>query len=75
MYSPYADGEAPDDLDACNGHTTDALGYHYHANPASENLVIACLVGQTVESEDGAGGPPGGGAAPGGDGPPDGAGG
>ena len=74
VYSPYADGEAPDDLDACNGHTTDELGYHYHANPASENLVIACLVGQTVESEDGAGGPPGGGAAPGGDAPADGAG-
>ena len=71
VHSPYDDGEAPDDLDACNGHTTDELGYHYHANPASENLVIACLVGQTVESEDGAGGPPGGGAP--GDGPPDGA--
>ncbi len=71
VHSPYEDGEAPDDLDACNGHTTDELGYHYHANPASENLVIACLVGQTVESEDGAGGPPGGGAP--GDGPPEGA--
>ncbi|MEG9225533.1 YHYH protein [Aeromicrobium sp. Sec7.5] len=62
VHSPYEEGEAPDDLDACNGHTTDDLGYHYHANPASENLVIACLVGQTVESEDGGGGPPGGGA-------------
>ncbi len=71
VHSPYEDGDAPDDLDACNGHTTDELGYHYHANPASQNLVIACLVGQTVESEDGAGGPPGGGAP--GDGPPDGA--
>ena len=62
VHSPFEEGEAPDDLDECNGHTTDALGYHYHANPASKNLVIACLVGQTVESEDGAGGPPGGGA-------------
>ena len=26
-------------------------GYHYHANPAAENQVIACLVGQTAESE------------------------
>ena len=62
VHSPFEEGEAPDDLDACNGHTTDALGYHYHANPAAENLVIACMVGQTVESEDaaGGGGPPGG---------------
>ncbi len=71
VHSPFEDGEAPDDLDACNGHTTDEAGYHYHANPASENLVIACLVGQTVATEDGAGGPPGGGAP--GDGPPEGA--
>ncbi len=67
VHSPYEDGAAPDDLDACNGHTTDG-GYHYHANPAAENLVIACLVGQTAESEDaggpGAGGGPGDGAPP-----------
>ena len=67
VHSPFEDGAAPDDLDECNGHTTDDAGYHYHANPAAENLVIACLVGQTAESED-AGGPGGGGG-----GPPDGA--
>ena len=63
VHSPFAEGEAPDDLDQCNGHTTDALGYHYHANPAAENLVIACLVGQTAATTDGpgGGGPPGGG--------------
>ena len=58
VHSPFAEGEAPDDLDECNGHTTEAAGYHYHANPAAENQVIACLVGQTAESEDAAGGPP-----------------
>lgn len=66
VHSPYEDGEAPDDLDECNGHSTDAAGYHYHANPASENLVIACLVGQTVETEDAVGGPPDGAGRPGG---------
>ena len=67
VHSPFEEGDAPEDLDECNGHTTDALGYHYHANPASENLVVACMVGQTVESEDGAGGAPGGGGPPPGD--------
>lgn len=37
-----------DDLDQCNGHTTDAGGYHYHANSAEKNQVIACLMGQFV---------------------------
>ena len=32
------------DLDECGGHTTDADGYHYHANAAAENQVITCLV-------------------------------
>ncbi len=62
VHSPFEEAETPDDLDECNGHTTEADGYHYHANPAAKNQVIACLVGQTVESEDAAGGPPGGGA-------------
>ncbi len=64
VHSPYGAGEAPADLDACNGHTTDADGYHYHANSAAQNLVVRCLIGQTVAgSADGAGagGPPGGG--------------
>ncbi len=67
VHSPYEEGETPDDLDQCNGHTTEADGYHYHANPAAENQVIACLVGETAESEDGAGAPPGDGAGPPGD--------
>ena len=71
VHSPFADGEAPDDLDACNGHTTDEAGYHYHANSAAENQVISCMVGQTAQSEDAAGGPAGGGGPPDGAGPPD----
>ena len=69
VHSPYADDdeEAAAGLDQCNGHITEALGYHYHANQAKKNLVIPCFTGQSVESEDAAGGPPGGG------GPPDGA--
>ena len=64
VHSPFEEGDAPDDLDACNGHATDELGYHYHANPASENLVIACFVGQTAQSDDAVGGPPGGAGPP-----------
>ncbi len=44
-------------LDGCNGHTTEAAGYHYHANPAEENKVIECMIGQTV-AETAEGGPP-----------------
>ena len=42
----------PADLDECNGHTTEADGYHYHANSAAENQVVECLVGQTVDGGD-----------------------
>ncbi len=42
-----------DNLDACNGHTTEAAGYHYHANEAVDNQVIECLVGQSVANEQG----------------------
>ncbi len=49
-----------DGLDECNGHTTDADGYHYHANDASENQVVECLVGQSVAGDEGGGPPPGG---------------
>ena len=69
VHSPLAEDDADDaDLDVCNGHTTASAGYHYHANPAAENQVIECLVGQTVASDDAAVGAPGGG--PGGGGPP-----
>lgn len=67
VHSPFADGAAPDDLDECNGHTTESAGYHYHANQAADNQVITCLVGQTVDSDEGAaGGPPAGGPPAGG---------
>ena len=59
VHSPFADGAAPDDLDECNGHTTDAAGYHYHANSAAMNQVIECFFGQVVATEEGGrGGPP-----------------
>ncbi len=60
LHSPFDAGEEPADLDECNGHTTDADGYHYHANSAEKNQVVQCLVGQTVAVTDGAGGAPGG---------------
>ena len=64
--SPFATDaeEEAAGLDTCNGHTTDALGYHYHANQAKKNLVIPCFTGQTAASEDAGGGPPAGGGAP-----------
>ncbi len=62
IHSPLdAATEAAADLDACNGHTTAELGYHYHANPAEENSVMTCFMGLTVGGNDGPpGGPPGG---------------
>ena len=53
VHSPLTDTELATDLDECNGHTTDAAGYHYHANSAAENQVIECLVGQSVATEGG----------------------
>lgn len=38
-----ADGSAPDGLDACNGHATEGLGYHYHAGAAGSNAILGCL--------------------------------
>ena len=65
VYSPYADDELANvTVDECGGHTTEALGYHYHAQSAEKNQVISCLVGQFVATDDGgapAGGPPAGG--------------
>ena len=61
LHSPYAADAEPSDLDECNGHTTDADGYHYHANRAEKNNVVQCLMGQTVAGAD---------AGPGGGGPP-----
>lgn len=41
-----ADGSDPDDLDACNGHATDATAYHYHAGAAGSNAILACMTAQ-----------------------------
>ena len=41
-----ASGNEPGDLDACRGHHSDALGYHYHAAPLGVNSVIGCVTGQ-----------------------------
>ena len=49
IYSPYDEsGETYSDLDSCGGHTTDELGYHYHASPAADNAVIGCVNGATA---------------------------
>ena len=60
IHSPL-EADAAADLDECNGHETDELGYHYHANPAEENGVLTCFTGVTVEGQGGGGGGPGGG--------------
>lgn len=41
-----ADGTASEDLDACFGHTTDDLGYHYHAGKPGSNQNLGCLTAQ-----------------------------
>lgn len=69
IHSPLdAEVEAATELDACNGHTTEAFGYHYHANPAEENGVLSCFVGLTTQAQGGdgggQGGPPAGGDRP-----------
>lgn len=61
IHSPLSAGaEAAADLDECNGHTTEELGYHYHANPAEENGVLSCFMGVTVQEQGGGPGGPGG---------------
>ena len=34
------------DLDACNGHAVDGLGYHYHVDTAGTNQFIGCFKAQ-----------------------------
>lgn len=41
------DGSAPQDLDACRGHSTAGEGYHYHAGSAGSNAILGCHTGQT----------------------------
>ena len=58
VHSPFSDAELADvELDDCNGHTTEADGYHYHANSAKKNQVIACLGRPDRRVSDEAGGP------------------
>ncbi len=56
VHSPL-DDPASVELDECGGHDT-GNGYHYHANTAEQNLVITCLIGQTVATADDNGRPP-----------------
>lgn len=41
-----ANRSTPTDLDVCNGHATDGLGYHYHAGEAGSNAILGCLVAE-----------------------------
>lgn len=51
IHSPLDDdAAAAADLDECNGHTSEASGYHYHANQAKENAVLTCLTGLSVQT-------------------------
>ena len=66
IHGPMSDA----DLDACNGHSAEPYGYHYHARLPELNGVLTCFTGAVVG---GRGGPPGGrGRPPGGGPPPDG---
>lgn len=42
-----ADSSAPSGLDSCNGHATDAEGYHYHAGAAGSNAILGCMKAET----------------------------
>ncbi len=50
IHTPFADeaSMAAANLDACNGHTTEAEGYHYHAGLVKDNEVLPCYTGLTV---------------------------
>lgn len=37
------DGTPPQDLDRCNGHEAEGMGYHYHAGEAGSNAILGCL--------------------------------
>lgn len=39
-------GREPEDLDDCRGHSSEALGYHYHAAPVGTNAIVGCLRGE-----------------------------
>ena len=42
--------EAAGAFDACGGHESEGVGYHYHAAPAAENNVLRCLSGQYMRT-------------------------
>lgn len=51
-----ADGSLPTDLDECNGHETEGMGYHYHAGLSGSNAILGCLkaeIGCTLDDEGG----------------------
>lgn len=50
------DGKLPDDLDQCQGHVTEGLGYHYHAGAVGSNQTIGCFKAETGCALDGKGG-------------------
>eukprot|EP00903_Cladosiphon_okamuranus_P001514 g1512.t1 len=39
-------GQEPEGLDACRGHETEGLGYHYHASSLGVNKVIGCFTAE-----------------------------
>lgn len=41
-----SDGKPAADLDSCQGHKTQAEGYHYHAGAPGSNKIIGCLTAQ-----------------------------
>ena len=54
IHSPLDEADlAAAGLDECNGHTTDELGYHYHANSAEQNAVLSCLMGESISTSRG----------------------
>ena len=62
IHSPLDEAaEAAAGLDECQGHTTEADGYHYHAAAVEENAILSCFTGVTVEGTGPGRGPGGGG--------------
>lgn len=47
------DGAPASDLDVCNGHETEGLGYHYHAAEPGKNAILSCHMGATGCSNEG----------------------
>ena len=38
-------GDKPENLDECGGHSDEIRGYHYHAGEPGGNQIISCLHG------------------------------